>query len=166
MRLKKKLAVLAAGATMLAAGSAGATVLLVHASGTASGYDEYGDLLGVQDATYSDVAFSRDMTIDLSKGTRQTGPFGPIFDDVVQGDGLSNPGAVTETIDGKTIAGTSSSIFEVVQDLPDSLSSFRGYFRTSGGLFASLFVQRPDATFFTFDTIPSGNLCIGRIVLP
>lgn len=159
MRLKMKLAALAAGATMLAAGSADATVLLVHASGTASGYDEVGDLLGVVGATYSDAAFSLDVTIDLSKGARTTGPLGPLFVDALQGSGASNPGDLTETIAGKTIAGASKSVFQLAH-LPDGLGLFQADFRTSNGLFARFFVKTP-ATLFTYETIPSGNLCIG-----
>lgn len=161
MRLKMKLAALAAGATMMAAGSAGATVLLVHASGVASGYDETGDLLGVIGATYSDVAFSLDVTIDLSKGARFTGPFGPLSIDVLQGAGASNPGDFTETIDGKMIAGAYHSVFLMSLDPSNGLSQFRADFTTAGGLFAGFLVQRPDATFLTYETIPGGNLCVG-----
>jgi len=160
MRLKMMLASLAAGATMLAAGSADASVLLIHASGTASGYDEYGFLLGVYQATYSDVAFSLDVSIDLSKGTRSTGRIGPIFHDTLQGAGASNPGAFTETIDGKTVTGASKSVFNLAQAVPVGPSQFRGDF-TMGGIVSGFWVQYADARLFTYETIPSGNLCIG-----
>jgi hypothetical protein len=161
MRLKTKLAALAAGATMLAATSASATVLLVHASGVASG--PYAFIFGGNEAdTYTDVPFSMDVTIDLSMGTRTEVFFGPLINQDALSSSGTNPGEVTETVDGHTITGARTSTFQVDTDGVDGISQFLGTLILWDGLVTGFWVQQPDPTLFkSYETLPSGNLCVG-----